>query len=104
MELRLVHAVRDAEAAFTNAKDPAMYEFLCKVVREPISRLLAEAGTKFRSLPARRGSVGRVVHKAAVGHDANLILFGRSDAEDVGAAAPERLLHHSGSTRPVVSI
>jgi nucleotide-binding universal stress UspA family protein len=76
LELRLVHAVQGADSTLTRESDPSMYEFLFNVARESIARMQAEAGTKFE-VCLLGGSVGRAVHQAAIGHNADLIVIGR---------------------------
>lgn len=75
VELRLVHAVRGADPK-SEKSDPALYQFLFQIAREQVAKLQAEAGTNLE-VCLMGGSVGRVVHKAAVGHEADLILIGR---------------------------
>ena len=75
-ELRLVHAVRGADASLTEDSDPSLHEFLFNIAREEIAKLQAEAGTNF-DVCLLGGSVGQAVHKSAVGHDADVILIGR---------------------------
>ncbi len=75
-ELRLVHAVRGADANLTEDSDPAMHEFLFNVAREHVAKLQALAGTHFE-VCFLAGGVGQAVRKAAIGHDADLILIGR---------------------------
>ena len=74
-QLRLVHAVRGADP-MEKESDPSLYQSLFNTAREQIAKLQAEAAT---ALPIclLGGSVGRVVHRAAVGHDADLIIIGR---------------------------
>ena len=74
-ELRLVHAVRGADP-MAKESDPSLYQQLFAVARDRIARLQQEAGTSF-DLCLLGGAVGRVVHRAAVGHDADLIIIGR---------------------------
>src|SRR5579864_2761152 len=75
VELRLVHAVTGADPA-TKESDPAMHEFLFNIARERIDKLQAAAGTKFE-VCLLGGNIGRAVHQAAIGHDADLIVIGR---------------------------
>ena len=74
-ELRLVHAVRGADP-MAKEHDPSLYQFLFDVAREEIAKLQQETGTNFE-VCLLGGSVGRVVHRAAVGHDTDLIVIGR---------------------------
>jgi nucleotide-binding universal stress UspA family protein len=76
LELRLVHAVQGADSTLSKETDPSMYEFLFNVAREGIARLQAEAGTKFE-VCLLGGRVGRAVHQAAIGHNADLVVIGR---------------------------
>jgi len=76
LALRLVHAVQGADATLTRESDPSMYEFLFNVAREAIAKMQAEAGTRFE-VCLLGGGVGRAVHQAAVGHDADLVVIGR---------------------------
>jgi len=75
MELRLVNAVTGAEPA-TKESDPIMQEFLFNIARERIAKLQSDAGTKF-DVCLLGGNIGRAVHQAAIGHDADLIAIGR---------------------------
>lgn len=74
-DLRIVHAVTGADP-LGKENDPGLYRFLFDSARKQITKLQAEAGTKL-DVCLLGGSVGRVVHRAAVGHDADLIIAGR---------------------------
>jgi len=76
LQLRLAHAVQGADGTFTEERDPSMYEFLCNTAREGIAKMQAEAGTNFE-VCLRAGSAARVVHQAAIGHQADLVVIGR---------------------------
>jgi len=76
MKLRLVHAVQGADATLTRDSDPSLYEFLFNIARERIAKMQAEAGTQFE-VCLLGGNVGRAVHQAATGHNADLIVIGR---------------------------
>ena len=73
LELRLVHAVLGAEDC---EDDPSFLEFLYSVARKRIDKLQAEAGTDFE-VCLRGGDAGRVVHQAAIGHSADIVVIGR---------------------------
>jgi nucleotide-binding universal stress UspA family protein len=73
LELRLVHAVLGAEDC---EEDPSLREFLYNVARKRIDKLQAEAGTDFE-VCLRGGNAGRVVHDAAIGHSADIVVIGR---------------------------
>jgi len=73
LELRLVHAVRGPEDCEDN---PSFREFLFNVARERIDKLQAQARTKFE-LCLQVGDAGRVVHQAALGHSADIVVIGR---------------------------
>jgi nucleotide-binding universal stress UspA family protein len=74
-DLRLVHAVLGADP-LAKENDPSLYQFLFNTARERIAKLQQEAGTNL-DVCLMGGSVDRVVHRAAVGHDADLIIIGR---------------------------
>jgi nucleotide-binding universal stress UspA family protein len=73
LELRLVHAVRGPEDCEDN---PSFQTFLFDTARERIDKLQAQAGTKFE-VCFQLGDPGRVVHQAAYGYSADLVLIGR---------------------------
>jgi nucleotide-binding universal stress UspA family protein len=73
--LRLVHAVLGADPT-DKENDPGLYRFLFDTAREQIDKLQAEAGTNL-DVCLMGGAVDRVVHRAAVKHDADLIIIGR---------------------------
>jgi nucleotide-binding universal stress UspA family protein len=75
VELRLVHAVQGADVT-TKENDPSMCEFLFNVARESLAKMQAEAGTRFE-VCFLGGKVGRAVHQAAIGHNADLVVIGR---------------------------
>jgi nucleotide-binding universal stress UspA family protein len=75
LELRLVHAAPGVDPA-TQDSDPTMRDFLFNIGRERISKLQAAAGTNF-DVCLLGGNVGRALHRAAIGHDADLIVIGR---------------------------
>ena len=74
--LRLVHAVRGAGGSISRDSDPGMYEFLFNIARDEIAKLQSSLGTNFE-LCLQEGGVGRVVHRSAIGHNADLIICGR---------------------------
>jgi nucleotide-binding universal stress UspA family protein len=78
-ELRLVHAVLGADPT-DEQNDPALYRFLFDTARESVAKLQAEAGTKLDTC-IMGGSARRVVHRAAIGHDADLIIIGRGEIQ-----------------------
>lgn len=73
LELRLVHAVRGPEECENN---PGFREFLLNVGRECIDKLQAEAGTNFEAC-IQVGEPGAMIHRAARGYSADLIVIGR---------------------------
>jgi nucleotide-binding universal stress UspA family protein len=73
LELRLVHAVRGPEECEDN---PSFRDFLFNVARERIDKLQAQAGTKFE-VCLQLGEAGPVVHRAAAGHSADIVVIGR---------------------------
>jgi nucleotide-binding universal stress UspA family protein len=73
LELRLVHAVQGPEDCEDN---PNFRAFLFDTARERIAKLQAGAGTKFE-LCLQLGAPGRVVHQAAYGYAADLVVIGR---------------------------
>jgi nucleotide-binding universal stress UspA family protein len=73
LELRLVHAVRGPEECENN---PGFREFLFDTAEERIGKLQAQAGTSFE-VCLRIGEPGRVVHQAAFGHSADIVVIGR---------------------------
>ena len=73
LELRLVHAVRGPEDCEAN---PSFREFLFNVAQEHIDKLQAQAGTKFE-VCLQLGDAGRVVHRAALGYSADIVVIGR---------------------------
>jgi len=73
LELRLVHAVRGPEECEDN---PSFREFLFNIAQEHIDRLQAQAGTKLE-VCLQIGDPGAVVHRAAFGHSADLVVIGR---------------------------
>jgi nucleotide-binding universal stress UspA family protein len=73
LELRLVHAVLGLEES---DNDPSFREFIFNVARERMDKLQAQAGTKFE-VCLQAGNAGRVVHQAAIGHFADIVVIGR---------------------------
>lgn len=73
LDLRLVHAVRGPEECEGN---PSFRDFLFNVARERIGNLQEQAGTKLE-VCYQLGDPGRVVHQAAIGHAADLVVIGR---------------------------
>jgi nucleotide-binding universal stress UspA family protein len=73
LEMRLVHAVRGPEQCEDN---PSFREFLFTVAQERIGQLQAQAGTSFE-VCLQSGRPGRVVHQAAYGYAADLVIIGR---------------------------
>ncbi|MGP0071910.1 MAG: universal stress protein [Bryobacteraceae bacterium] len=73
LELRLVHAVRGPEDCEDN---PSFQAFLFDTARERIEKLQAQVGTKFE-VCFQLGDAGRVVHQAAYGYSADLVVIGR---------------------------
>jgi len=73
LELRLVHAVRGPEDCEGN---PSFQAFLFDTARERIEKLQNQAGTNFE-VCFQLGEPGRVVHQAAYGFSADLIVIGR---------------------------
>lgn len=73
LELRLVHAVRGPEDCEDN---PSYREFLFNTAQEHIGKLQAQAGTKFE-VCFQVGEPGRIVHQAALGYSADLVVIGR---------------------------
>lgn len=73
LELRLVHAVRGPEDCEDN---PSFQAFLFESARERIEKLQNQAGTNFE-VCYQLGDPGRVVHQAAYGFSADLVVIGR---------------------------
>jgi nucleotide-binding universal stress UspA family protein len=73
LEVRLVHAVLGLEES---DNDPSFREFIFNVARERMDKLQAQAGTKLE-VCLRAGNAGRVVHQAAIGHSADIVVIGR---------------------------
>jgi len=73
LDLRLVHAVRGPEECEGN---PSFREFLFNTAQERINQLQAQAGTKLE-VCLEVGKPGHVVHQAAAGHSADLVVIGR---------------------------
>jgi nucleotide-binding universal stress UspA family protein len=73
LDLRLVHAVRGPEDCEDN---PSFQEFLLNTAQERIGKLQAQAGTKFE-VCFQLGNPGHVVHQAAFGYSADLVVIGR---------------------------
>jgi nucleotide-binding universal stress UspA family protein len=73
LDLRLVHAVRGAEGC---EDDASLQEFLFRVARERIGKLQAAAGTDFE-VCMHAGHPAHVVHQAAAGHSADIVIVGR---------------------------
>jgi nucleotide-binding universal stress UspA family protein len=73
LELRLVHAVQGPEECEDN---PSFREFLFDAARERIGAMQAKAGTNFE-VCLQLGKAGRVVHQAAMGHSADIVVIGR---------------------------
>jgi len=73
MQLRLVHAVRGPEDCEDN---PSFREFLFRVAEEGIDKLQAQAGTKLE-VCLQLGDPGPVVHRAAIGDSADMVVIGR---------------------------
>jgi len=104
MEPRLVHAVAGADATLTKESDPSLYEFLFNVARERLAKLQAEAGTDFEVcfLP---GNAGHAVHKAAIGHQADLIVIGRGVIQKtLGRLRSSAYSIIRGAPCPVISV
>jgi nucleotide-binding universal stress UspA family protein len=76
LEVRLVHAVRGADATLTPDSDPSMYEFLFNVARERLATMQAEAGTNFE-VSLRAGNPGLAVHERAAADAADVVVIGR---------------------------
>ena len=74
-ELRIVHAVPGAE--FSDPRfDLDFSNFLLQTAREEIVKLQHKAGTNLEVCVAA-GTVSKVVHQAALQHDADLAIIGR---------------------------
>lgn len=73
LELRLVHAVRGPEDCEDN---PSFKAYLFDTARERIEKLQNQAGTNFE-VCFQLGDPGRVVHQAAYGFSADLVVIGR---------------------------
>ncbi len=73
LELQLVHAVRGPEECEENS---SLRKFLFDVAGERMEQLQAQAGTKLEAC-LKLGKVGRVVHQAALGYSADLVVIGR---------------------------
>jgi len=73
LELRLAHAVRGPEECENN---PSFRDFLFNVAQERIDKLQAQAGTKLE-LCLRVGDAGHVIHQAALGYSADIVVIGR---------------------------
>lgn len=73
LELRLVHAIAGPDDWEAN---PQLQQFLFDVARERLEKLQARAGTKFE-ICYQFGNPARVVHQAACGHAADLVVIGR---------------------------
>lgn len=73
LELRLVHAIDGPEECKDNL---SFRKFLFDVARERIEKLQAQVGTR---LPVcfEVGKPAHVIHQAAVGHSADLVVIGR---------------------------
>jgi nucleotide-binding universal stress UspA family protein len=76
VELRLVHAVPGSNATVTEENAPRTYKFLFDAARQHLAGMQAKAGTNFE-VCLLGGQAGNVVHTAALGHDAGLIVIGR---------------------------
>ncbi len=73
LQLRLVHAVRGPDECDDN---PSFREFLFNVAQERIGQLQSQVGSKFE-LCIQHGEPGHVVHQAACGYSADLVIIGR---------------------------
>jgi nucleotide-binding universal stress UspA family protein len=73
LELRLVHAVLGLEES---DNDPSFREFIFNIARERMDKLQDQAGTRFE-VCLKAGNAGRVVHQAAIGHSADIVVIGR---------------------------
>lgn len=73
LELRIAHAVRGPEDCEDN---PSFQAFLFDTARERIEKLQAQAGTKFE-VCLQLGDPGPVIHRAAYGYSADLVVIGR---------------------------
>jgi nucleotide-binding universal stress UspA family protein len=73
LDVRLVHAVVGAAGCEDN---PSLTEFLFNIARDRIDKLQAEAGTDFE-VCLHGGKVGSMVHYAAMGHSADIVVIGR---------------------------
>jgi nucleotide-binding universal stress UspA family protein len=73
VELRLVHAVRGPAECEDNL---SFREFLFNAAQERIDQLQAQAGTKLE-VCLQYGDPGRIVHQAAFGYSADLVVIGR---------------------------
>jgi len=73
LELRLVHAVRGPEDCEDN---PNFRDFLFNIAQERLDKLQTQAGTKLE-VCFQLGDPGPVVHRAAAGFSADLVVIGR---------------------------
>lgn len=73
LEMRLVHAVHGPEDCEDN---PSFREFLFNTAQERIDKLQAQAGTTFE-VCLQLGDTGAVVHRAAIGQSADIVVIGR---------------------------
>jgi nucleotide-binding universal stress UspA family protein len=73
LELRLVHAVLGLKES---DNDPGFREFIFNVARERMAKLQAQAGTNLE-VCLQAGKCERVVHQAALGHSADIVVIGR---------------------------
>lgn len=77
LQLRLVHAVRGPEDC---EKNIAFRDFLFGVAQQDMDQLQAQARTKLE-LCMQLGAPGEVVHRAAIGFSADLVVIGRGDMQ-----------------------
>ncbi len=73
LDVTLVHAVGSPNDWETTSQ---LRAFLLDVARERIEKLQAEAATQFRAC-LEVGNAGEIVRKAALAHDADLVVIGR---------------------------
>lgn len=80
-KLRLIHAVPPVDSAPSARFDDVFRSDIMRISRDTVMRLQKEAGTDFE-VCMEMGAVSKVVHAAAVHHDADLVVIGRGKIHD----------------------
>lgn len=100
-ELRLIHAIPGAELGVRS--DSCFREFLFKVAREEMSKLLDQAGVQLEAA-FHGGKPDRVVRDAALDQEADLIVIGRGADHAFGRLRDNAYAIIREAPCPVISV